>query len=329
MRFAFSEDQHLFASSLRELLTKECPAARVRAAWDDGSGHAPDVWAQLGETGVLGMLLPEADGGMGGTEVDLVLLLVETGRAGVPGPVLEHAAVAAPALAGTEWAAGMADGSQVATVDLDGPHLAHGRAADLVVAADGVVRTSDCELTDLAGIDGGRRLQRIDRRGEAASLPALDVGLARDRGALAAAAVMIGTAERMLDLAGEHARSRRQFGQPIGAFQAVKHLMADALLAVDFAKPAVERAAWSVATAQPDRGRDVSMAKALASEAARRTARSTMQVHGAMGYTWEYDLQLFMKKAWALAGAWGDPTYHRRRVADAVLGPRVASRPGI
>ena len=67
MRFAFSEDQHLFASSLRELLTKECPASRVRAAWDDGSGHAADVWSKLGETGVLGMLVPEADGGLGGT----------------------------------------------------------------------------------------------------------------------------------------------------------------------------------------------------------------------------------------------------------------------
>ena len=322
MRFAFSEDQHLFVSSLRELLTKECPPARVRAAWDDGSGHAADVWARLGETGVLGMLVPEADGGLGGTEVDLVLLLVEIGRAGVPGPVLEHAAVAAPALAGTEWAAGVADGSVVATAHLDGPHLVHGRVADVVVTDEGVLRADDCELTDLDAIDGGRRLHRIDGRVGATPLPGLDVALAHDRGALAAAAVLVGTAERMLDLAGEHARTRRQFGQPIGAFQAVKHLMADALLAVDFAKPAVERAAWSVATCQPDRARDVSMAKALASEAARRTARSTMQVHGAMGYTWEYDLQLFMKKAWALAGAWGDPSFHRRRVADAVLGPK-------
>jgi alkylation response protein AidB-like acyl-CoA dehydrogenase len=101
--------------------------------------------------------------------------------------------------------------------------------------------------------------------------------------------------------------------------QAVKHLLADALLKVEFAKPAVYRAAWSVAEREPTRSRDVSMAKAFASDAAYRSSRSAMQVHGAIGYTWEADLQLWMKKAWALQRAWGDATFHRRRVADAVL----------
>jgi alkylation response protein AidB-like acyl-CoA dehydrogenase len=99
----------------------------------------------------------------------------------------------------------------------------------------------------------------------------------------------------------------------------VKHLLADALLKVEFAKPAVYRAAWSVAEGEPTRARDVSMAKSLASDAAYRASRSAMQVHGAIGYTWEADLQLWMKKAWALQRAWGDATFHRRRVAEAVL----------
>jgi alkylation response protein AidB-like acyl-CoA dehydrogenase len=126
----------------------------------------------------------------------------------------------------------------------------------------------------------------------------------------------------MLAIAGDYARDRRQFGQPIGAFQAVKHLMADALLKVEFARPAIYRAAWSFANDTPDRARDVSMAKSLASDAALKAARSALQVHGAIGYTWECDLQLYMKKAWALAPAWGSASSHRRRVADAVLGPR-------
>ena len=101
MRFAFTDDQQLFAEGLRDLLAKECPPATVRAAWDDGTGHDPALWAHLAGMGVLGMLVPEADGGIGGTDVDLVLLLEELGRAAVPGPVLETAAVAAPTIATT------------------------------------------------------------------------------------------------------------------------------------------------------------------------------------------------------------------------------------
>jgi alkylation response protein AidB-like acyl-CoA dehydrogenase len=320
MRFSFTDDQRLFASTLRELLTKECPATRVRAAWDDGTGHAPDVWAQLGAMGLLGLLVPERDGGGGGTEIDLVLLLVEVGRAGVPGPVLEHAAVVAPALAGTPWAARLASGGLVASAWLDGPYAPHAEAADVILTPSGVLEAFT--LTDADGIDGGRRIATIAPAGPAAEVAGLDVDLAADRAALGAAAVLIGVGLRLLDLAAEHARQRQQFGRPIGSFQAVKHLLANALVKVDFAQPAVERAAWSVATGQSTRGRDVSMAKALASEAALQSARAAIQVHGALGYTWECDVQLFAKKAWALAAAYGDARHHRRRVADAVLGRR-------
>src|SRR4029453_8176944 len=108
---------------------------------------------------------------------------------------------------------------------------------------------------------------------------------------------------------------RHQFGQPIGGFQAVKHHLADAHLAVEFAAPAVDRAGWSLATAQPTAARDVSMAKAMAGDAAERAARTALQVHGAIGYTFESDLHLWMKRVWALAPAWGDAAWHRARVA--------------
>ena len=266
---------------MRDLLAKECTPARVRAAWDDGEGHDAALWDHLAGMGVFGMLVPEAAGGLGGTEVDLVLLLEELGRAAAPGPVLESAAVVAPVLG---------DAAIIGTAALDGsPYVPHAHVASVALVPGGVLRLD------------------------------YDEDLAFDRGALAAAAYLVGLGERLIDVAAEYARQREQYGRPIGVNQAVKHLLADALLKVEFAKPAVYRAAWSVAERAPMRSRDVSMAKAFASDAAYRSSRSAMQVHGAIGYTWEADLQLWMKKAWALQRAWGDATFHRRRVADAVL----------
>ena len=308
MRFAFTDDQRLFAEGLRDLLAKECTPAHVRAAWDDGAGHDVALWNHLAEMGVFGMLVPERAGGLGGTEIDLVLLLEELGRAAVPGPIFESAAVVAPALG---------DAATVGTAALDGsPYVPHAHVASVVLVPGGVLRTADATITAVDAIDGGRRLFTVDGPVEAFDY---DEALAFDRGALAAAAYLVGLSERMIDVAAEYARQREQYGRPIGVNQAVKHLLADALLKVEFAKPAVYRAAWSVAESEPTRARDVSMAKAFASDAAYRTSRSAMQVHGAIGYTWEADLQLWMKKAWALQRAWGDATFHRRRVAEVVL----------
>ncbi|MFN8026670.1 MAG: acyl-CoA dehydrogenase family protein [Acidimicrobiia bacterium] len=318
MRFAFTEDQLLFAEGLRDMLSKECPPSRVRGVWEDGSGHDPALWAQLAEMGVLSMLVGEDAGGMGGTEVDVVLLLEELGRAAVPGPVIETMAVVAPALGDVEIVGTAAIGT-----DAEGngvvraPYVPHAHVADVVLVPGGIVRTQGAKVTDVEGIDGGRRLFEVDGPVEALDY---DEALAFDRGALASAAYLVGLSHWMIDTAAEYARQREQYGRPIGVNQAVKHLLADALLKIEFAKPAVYRAAWSISVGEPTRARDVSMAKAFASDAAYRATRSSMQVHGAIGYTWEADLQLWMKKAWALQRAWGDATWHRRRVASAVLG---------
>jgi len=307
--------------------------------------------------GVLSMMLPTADGGLGGDFVDSVLLVEELGRAGVPGPVLETMTVGALALRGTQWAAGIADGSVAVTAALMGErYVPHASSCVVLLIADGdavrAIENPELSQSTIEGIDGGRRLSALagtgtgtgtgaeaeagdgseaeagDGDGAEAGTGTRGVVLAADRdhlvdaGALAASAYLLGLSSRMLAIAGDYARDRRQFGQPIGSFQAVKHLMADALLKVEFARPAVYRAAWSHANGVETVGRDVSMAKALASDAAQKAARSALQVHGAIGYTWECDLQLFMKKAWALIPAWGSASYHRRRVADAVLGPR-------
>lgn len=318
MKFSFTDDQRLFADGLRELLANECPPTLVREVWEDGSGHSPELWSHLSNMGVLSILAPESDGGMGGSFVDAVLLFQELGRAAVPGPVLEHMAVAVPALSASSHGAALITGDTIATswVD-DSPYVAHAHVADLIVRDDHVLEAFDA--TDVHGMDGGRRLFTVTGGRRSDACASVTGPQPFDAMALASAAYLIGLSERMIEIAAEYARVREQFGKPIGSFQAVKHLMSDALLKVEFAKAPTYRAAFSASTGADTMRRDISMAKALASEAAYRTSRSTMQVHGGIGYTWEADLQLFMKKAWALMRSYGDANFHRRRVSGFVL----------
>jgi alkylation response protein AidB-like acyl-CoA dehydrogenase len=130
---------------------------------------------------------------------------------------------------------------------------------------------------------------------------------------------MVGIAQQLVDLAARYATQREQFGRPIGSFQAVKHQLASVQVWVEFARPVVYRAAWAVAHDAPARAVAVSHAKAAAAEAALQAARTALQVHGAIGYTWEVDLHIWMKRAWALDVAWGTRLWHRARVGAAVL----------
>jgi alkylation response protein AidB-like acyl-CoA dehydrogenase len=323
--FGFTEDQLAFRDTVRALLADACPPAAVRLAWESGPGYDPELWRRLAEMGVLGLLAPEDQGGLGLTEVDLVLLLEETGRAALPGPIVEHAAVAVPMLA----AAGQADlakraagGEVVVTWSDRAERVGWAGAADAVLLSSGgavrlvpaggitVVEPLDC-------VDRSRRDARVEWAGGTV-LGTADLGLARDRAALGAAAQLCGLAAQMIQVTVEYTTQRRQFGVPIGSYQAVKHHLADALLRLEHARPPVYRAAWSVAHDLPTRGRDVSMAKAMANQAAAVSARAALQCHGAIGYTWEHDLHLWMKRAWVLERAWGDTAVHRARVADAL-----------
>jgi len=149
--------------------------------------------------------------------------------------------------------------------------------------------------------------------------------LAFDRGAFATAAQLLGVARKMIDMTVEYAQLRTQFGKPIGSFQAVKHQLAEAHVALEVARPCVYRAAHALARREPDRALHVSMAKAYASDAATRAAKAALQCHGAIGYSYEYDLHLWMKRAWAQAAAWGDAAWHRARIGAAVLDGAPAS----
>ncbi|TMK79307.1 MAG: hypothetical protein E6G46_10355 [Actinobacteria bacterium] len=143
--------------------------------------------------------------------------------------------------------------------------------------------------------------------------------MADNRATLGAAAELLGLASRSIEMAADYAKERHQFGKPIGSFQAVKHKLVDALLHVEFARPVVYRAAWSLSQRDETIERDVSMAKAMAGEAAAGAAKAALQTLGAIGYTQEHELHVWMKRVWALNAAWGNPDHHRARVASAVI----------
>ncbi|HEY7069860.1 MAG TPA: acyl-CoA dehydrogenase family protein [Acidimicrobiales bacterium] len=424
MHFGFDDDQLAFRDAVRALLDKECPPDAVRSAASAGPGGLDrGVWDRLAAMGVLGILVPEDRGGLGLDERSLVLVLEEAGRAALPHPLVDTAAVAAPLLG--------PDAGMIAT-NLGGPHMACAADADrllLLDPGDGglhLVDRTDAVLTPVATVDPARRAATVTwdpsapapahptaawhptpeptspvapatwdptrasdpgasddawdptragdpgagedawdptRAGDAevgedawdpatgfasgagddassadgdeddlnwgrgswdlgaATLVSDDpevVALALDRGAWATAAVLVGLGQRMVELAVTHVSERHQFGVPVGSFQAVKHQLADAHKDLAFARPAVHRASHSLATGSADRSRDVSMAKALAGDAAWRAGRVALQCHGAIGYTVEHDLHLYLKRTWALAKAYGDAGWHRDRVGRTI-----------
>jgi hypothetical protein len=197
-----------------------------------------------------------------------------------------------------------------------------------VVERDGelhAVPAAAVALTPRPALDGSRSLAQVDWEPSPATLVVSGfeaeefLAALGDRAAMSTGAVLVGVADRLIAMAAQYAKERVQFGKPIGSFQAVKHHLADALVRVEFARPMVYRAAWSLTEGDRDASLHASMAKSMASDAATLAARTALQVHGAIGYTWEHDLQLWMKRAWALAAAWGDAATHRARVLELLL----------
>lgn len=327
MRFAFDEDQTDLRDAVRDLLAKECPPEVVRAAWENDTGRTASVWGDLAAMGVVSMALSEPAGGLGMGALDWVLVLEETGRAALPEPIVDTTVVGLPLL--ESLGADLPDGTGSIALSRDGGPMLYADSAALLIVCDAeVVRTIPAGEVDLEAqrsVDRSRRLSTarippgagaVVAEGPAAASAAAS---ARDRGALAAAAQLIGLAERMLAMTVEYVSERRQFGKPVGSQQALKHKLADVAVAVEFARPLVYRAAWSLDRNDAAATVHVSMAKAQASEAAELAAAHALQCHGAIGYTYEYDLQLFMKRAWCLARDWGDARSHVDRVAAAVV----------
>jgi len=329
MHFAFTDDQIALRDAVRDLLVKECPPAAVRSAGESSTPTFSAAWRALAEMGVLGVLAADDVGGLGLTDLDLVLVLEETGYAALPEPIVEHAAVAVPllddptaAITGSELISATAPNDQIDDQTDDQIAPSAELASAVVVWIDkqpALVPRDQIKLVTYESVDHTRRIARLDFDPQSATPLTSNAIRANARGVVGLAAQLIGLTRRMLDLTVEYASTRKQFGVPIGSFQAVKHHLADARIALEFARPLVYRAAWSLASNDPDAELHASMAKAMAGDAALLTASKALQCHGAIGYSFEYDLHLFMKRAWVLAGTWGSSADHRARVGNSVL----------
>ncbi|MFE1856307.1 acyl-CoA dehydrogenase family protein [Streptomyces sp. NPDC059489] len=303
MRFLPTAEQRAFALSLDALLTASGTPSVVRS-WSAGD-HAPGraLWSRIAQTGVFALAVPEAYEGVGPLPVELAMAFVELGRHAVPGPVVETVLAAALLADVPEQARrllpGLCSGRTMATVGA--PYALDGDVADVVLALRGpqVWLASGCRTGTRTSLDPARRLATPLPGGEplTGAAPARALAWAR----LATAAQSLGVGLSLLARTVAYVGQRVQFGVPIGAFQAVKHRLADTKIALEFARPLVFGAALTMAPA------DVAAAKVAAGEAAYAAARTALQLHGAIGYTAEYDLSLWLTKARALRTAWGTP----------------------
>jgi alkylation response protein AidB-like acyl-CoA dehydrogenase len=333
MELALTEDQLALRDAVTDLLTKESPPERVRAA--EPSGFDPELWALVAGMGLPSLAVPEADGGGGGSLVDLALVAEEFGRR-VPAVPLVDAAAATDLLArvgATELLGEVLSGPLLPTLALRPAAsgvarlVPAGAVADVVLALDGdalvAVRSSAGPHAALAvppnlGTSplADRRLDEGTRTVLATGAPAL-AAYDRARAVWQAllAAELVGLAAGALDMGVAYVKQRRAFGVLVGWFQAVQHRLADVAVQVDGARLLAYEAAWALDEGLPNAAALASMAYLYASEAAFHASRESLQFHGGYGYTLEYDIQLYFRRAKAWPLAWGDPRGEYQRLA--------------
>ncbi|MEU7333223.1 acyl-CoA dehydrogenase family protein [Streptomyces parvus] len=313
MDFQLSDDQRAMRAGMRDLLGAVFDRDRLRAAVERDGALDRSLWRELGAAGFFALRLPEEAGGVGLGLPEAVLLFEEAGRALLPGPlVATHLAAGlvkgvaegeavVTAVAGELPVAHLAEADAVLVVGAEPPAAESltGEALRAFVAAARPVRSMD-PLTPLhrAPAASVRTRANAERAPAATERTPAHAGRFRFEAALLTAAEQLGSAARTIEAAVQHAGSREQFGSPVGAFQAVKHLCADMLARTEPARAAVYAAA---VTGDPV---EIAAAKLLADEAAVRNARDCLQIHGGMGFTWEADVHLHLKRAWLRAASW-------------------------
>ncbi|HWF33918.1 MAG TPA: acyl-CoA dehydrogenase family protein [Solirubrobacteraceae bacterium] len=359
MNFDFTDDQRAIKRTARDFLAARYPSAVVRELAEDERGFRDEQWQALAELGWTGLVVPEADGGLGLGAVELVVIQEELGYALAPAPFFSSVAAtlllvaAGSAEQRSRWLEPLADGSARGTIALWDEHAGWAPDHSEVEASEGVLSATKIAVPDaasadfivVAGADGRhylvlagdpgvrieaapsldptRKLFTVTLDGAAAEPLALEparIAHAYHTIVTALAAENVGVAQRAMEMAVSYAKERRQFGRPIGAYQAVSHLCAQMLLEVEGARSLSYWAAWAVDHEPSAAPRAASMAKAYASDAGFRVTAAALQVHGGIGFTWEHDLHFFLKRAKANAHAFGDARWHRERVVGVVVG---------
>ncbi|QWF22789.1 acyl-CoA dehydrogenase family protein [Nocardioides sp. LMS-CY] len=315
-----------------DLLGRHCDLDHLRARLDEGTAHTPQLWARLTETGLVSALVPEEHGGAGLAPAYLSGVLHSLGRHAVPEPYLETAVVATAvlgALPGAEaatWLQRIAAGEALVAVRIGDltPYVAHAADADLLLdlADDGAIRgyaPADLDVEPVAALDPLRPLARVGLRGGGVLLgrSAEVVARARTLAVAGTACLLAGASRRLLDLTVEYVAVRQQFGRPVGSFQAVKHKAADMAVMVDMATAAALSAFDAVD--EPDAFRRAAAAKAYAGDAAHLANVEALQLHGGIGFTWEYHLHIWLKRVMGLAASYGTTATLRRTLARELL----------
>jgi alkylation response protein AidB-like acyl-CoA dehydrogenase len=309
MDFAFTDEQLELKRQARAWLSERYPLDRD---WD---GVQDDRWAELAELGWLGVSVAEDEGGVGLGFVEETILLEELGYALYPGPYLATVGIALASL-GPDDRAAVAAGKTKWSVEMNGltPWLG---SVDKVVDMDGLAQ--DAHGEELTTVDPSRPVGRLERANGTPLPGPRDIPRART----AMAAEAVGVAQRVLELGIEHATTRKQFGKPIGVYQAVSHQLANTYADVELARSLVYWAAWCVAEEDEQAPVAAAAAKAFAAEGAVAACERSIQVHGGTGFTWEHPLHRFYKRALWLEGLGSRPSELRGEVADAVLGVSV------
>ncbi|MGH9185907.1 MAG: acyl-CoA dehydrogenase family protein [Acidimicrobiales bacterium] len=321
MDFGLSDDQRTLKAAASELLDAHASSARVRAVVDGDAPWDTELWKAMVDQGWPGIAVAAAAGGVGLGWVEAALLLEEGGAHVAPAPILPQL-VSLEFLAGTAWGPSLVAGETTACVAWSGERevVPYAPSADVAVMVRGgdlvVIDLADVRPARQAAMDVTRPLGWLDPSslhgdrlgGESVVRRFLDVG------AVAYSAELLGAAQHMLDVTVQYAKDRIQFGQPIGAFQAVKHRCADMLVDVEGMRSAVWWAAWCVAADHPDRSLAASTAKTWC-DAAQRVMASALQVHGGIGFTWDHDLHLYLKRTQLDRMCFGDADWHRARLA--------------
>jgi alkylation response protein AidB-like acyl-CoA dehydrogenase len=328
--FELDEDQQALRAAARELLDDRSSSVVVRGVVDADPPGATDskLWAAMVDQGWTAIAAPESAGGVGLGWVEVAVLLEEVGAHLAPAPILQQI-VAADALAGDSRAGALLSGELVAAIAWSSRRevVPFAPVADVVVAVDGdeLIAGTLSGTTAEPAMDRTRVVgwfepsvlaDRVVLGGPDAVCRHLDLG------ATAYAAELLGASQHMLDESVAYAKDRVQFDKPIGSFQAVKHRLADMLVDVEGMRSAVYYAAWCLAAGHEDASVAASTAKAWCSDASKRVMGSALQVHGGIGFTWEHDTHLYLKRAQLDQLAFGDATFHRTRLA-ALLRPKV------
>jgi alkylation response protein AidB-like acyl-CoA dehydrogenase len=323
--FELSDDQTALRDAARDLLDHHASPARVRAVVDAGGGTDPKLWAAMVEQGWTAITTAEADGGLGLSWVEAAILAEQVGSHVAPAPIVQHLTSLA-SLADAELVAG----ERIGTVAWSGRR----EVVPFLPSSSVVVAVVGDELHALEG--GGAAEPAMDVTREVAWLdpkPGTRIGGADavrrhlDVGATLLAAELLGAAQHMLDESVAYAKDRVQFDKPIGSFQAVKHRLADMLVDVEGMRSATYWAAWCLAADHPDASVAASTAKSWCSDAATRVLGSALQVHGGIGFTWEHDTHLYLKRGQLDAMAFGDATWHRSRLAQLLRARVEAGEP--